>query len=76
MEDDYSEDINIKYGVRLACVLSPALFDLYSEHIFNMAVDNTDAAVLIDGERLNNVRYADDTVVFSRVLRGIDKSFR
>lgn len=50
---------------------------MYSEHIFNMVLKNTDAEVLINEERLNNVLYADNLAVFAcspKVSPGIDES--
>lgn len=73
VEGDYSEDISIRRGVRQGCVLSPTLFNLYSEYVFGKALENVDAGVLVNGERINNIRYADDTVVFADSLEGLQE---
>ena len=41
-EDGLSPDIHIKRGVRQGCVLSPCLFNLYTENIFGAMHTNKD----------------------------------
>ena len=45
------------------CVLSPCLFNLYTENIFGAM--NTNKGVHIGGTTINNLRYADDTVLLA-----------
>lgn len=62
--DDYlSENIEIQRGVRQGCILSPLLFNVYSETIFEEALAEGDEGIKINGQQFNNFRYADDTVV-------------
>ena len=63
-----SEDIEIRKGVRQGCVLSPTLFNLYSEAIFSKALQNSTEGIKINGEPINNLRYADDTVIIASEL--------
>ena len=53
----------MKKGVRQGCVLSPALFNLYTDIIFR----NIDQrpGIKIGGHTINNLRYADDTVLLA-----------
>ena len=53
--------VNIKRGVRQGCVLSPDLFSLYSEKIVREIEDLK--GIQIDDININNIRYADDTVL-------------
>lgn len=68
MEGDQNV-INVRRGVRQGCVLAPTLLCLYWDHIFNIVLENTDAEVLIIGEKkLKNIRYADESM--NRVVKG------
>ena len=49
----------IKKGVRQGCVLSPNLYNLYTEKIFREIEGMP--GVVIGGVNINNLRYADDT---------------
>ena len=51
-------------GVRQGCILSPCLFNWYSEYIMrNAGVDETQAGIKIARRNINNLRYADDTTL-------------
>ena len=62
-EDGLSSEIHIKRGGRQVCVLSLCLFNLYTENIFGAM--NTDKGIHIGGTTINNLRYADDTVLLA-----------
>ena len=51
-----TEWTEINRGVRQGCVMSPDLFNLYSENILRL-LEETDDGVLINGMRVNNIRY-------------------
>ena len=59
-EKGNSEGIKIRRGTRQGCVLSPYLFNLFTELIFRV-IENDDDGVSIGGRRISNLRYADDT---------------
>ena len=52
----------IEKGVQQGCLLSPCLFNLYTEHIMrNAGLDELQAGLKIGGRNINNFRYVDDT---------------
>ena len=51
---------------RQGCILSPCLFNLYSEYIMrNAGLEETQAGIKIAGRNVNNLRYADDTTLMA-----------
>ena len=61
---DISESISIKQGVRQGCVASPHLFVLYTEMIMR-SIDDMEGIKMGGGHVINNLRYADDTVIIA-----------
>ena len=54
----------ISKGVHQGCILSPCLFNLDAEYIMrNAGLDEAQAGIKIAGRNINNVRYADDTIL-------------
>ena len=52
----------IEKGVHQGYILSPCLFNLYTEHITqNAGLDELQARIKIAGRNINNLRYTDDT---------------
>ena len=62
-ESGMTSEFKIKKGVRQGCVLSPNLFNLYTEKIFREVEDMK--GVNIGGGSINNLRYADDKVLLA-----------
>ena len=53
-------------GVRHSLILSPCLFNLYTEYIMrNAGLDKAQAGIKIAGRNINNFRYADDTTLMA-----------
>eukprot|EP00795_Rhopilema_esculentum_P009669 gene9669-biopygen2063 len=63
VENEMSEFTQIRRGVRQGCVFSPYLFNMYSE-LFLRELDGMQEFI-IGGHNMNNLRYADDTVLIS-----------
>jgi len=52
--------------VRQGCILSPCLFNLYAEYIMrNTGLEEAQAGIKIAGRNINNLRYADDTILMA-----------
>ena len=55
----------IRKGVQ-GCILSPCLFNLYAECIMrNAGLDEAQAGIKIARRNINNLRYADDTILMA-----------
>ena len=61
--NDFSAFQDIKRGVRQGCVLFPDLFSIYSEIIMR-ALEGM-PGIKVGGYNMNNIRYADDTVLIA-----------
>ena len=59
--------IQIGKGVCQDCILSPCLFNLYAEYIMrNAGLEEAQAGIKISRRNINNLRYADDTILSSQ----------
>ena len=53
-------------GVHQGCILSPCLFNLYTEYIMrNAGLEETQAGIKITGRTISHLRYADDTTLMA-----------
>ena len=53
-------------GVCQGCILSSCLFNFYAKYIMrNVGLDETQAGIKIARRNINNLRYADDTILMA-----------
>ena len=58
--------LQIGKGVHQGCILSPCSFNLYEEYIMrNTGLEETQAGIKIARGNINNLRYADDTMLMA-----------
>ena len=56
----------IQKGVHQVCILSPCLFNLYAEYIMqNTWMDDSKAGIKTARRNINNLRYADVTILMA-----------
>ena len=59
-------------GVGQGCILSPCLFNLYAEYnMQNARLDEAQAGIKIAGRNINNLRYADDTILMAEERKSL-----
>ena len=64
----------MRKGVRQGCILSPYLFNLYSEYIMRRVGLEDEKGIKIGGRNINNLRYADDTTILAERKRDLEKN--
>ena len=58
-------------GVCQGCILSPCLFNLYAKYIMrNAGLHEAQAGIKIAGRNINNLRYANNTILMAESKRG------
>ena len=58
--------LQIWKGVHQGCILSPCLFNFYTEYIMrNAGLEEVKAGIKVAGRNINNLRYADDTTLMA-----------
>ena len=53
----------IRKGVHQGCILSSCLFNICRVHHVNARLDDSQAGIKTAGRNINNLRYADDTIL-------------
>ena len=57
-------------GLCQGCILSPCLFNFYAEYIMRSAgLDEAQGGIKIAGRNINNLRYADDTILWQKAKK-------
>jgi len=66
MEQTRNGWLQIGKGVCQGCILSPCLFNFYTEYFWqNARLDEAQSGIKIAGRNINNLRYADDTTLMA-----------
>jgi hypothetical protein len=68
-----TEWFEVRNGVRQGCILSPYLFNMYSECIVRKVGFENNIGIKIGGRTINNLRYADDTTILAEEKEDMKK---
>ena len=61
-----TDGFQIGKGVHQGCLLSPCLFNLYTEYIMkNAGLDEAQTGIQIARRNINNLKYADNTILMA-----------
>ena len=71
-EDEISTEVKIERGVRQSCVISPLLFNLYSEFMIKEAMEDVEG-IKFNGINVTDVRFADDAVSMADKVKKLQK---
>jgi len=64
--DGTTDWFQIGKGVCQGCILLPCLFNLYAGYIMrNAGLEEAQGEIKIAGRNINNLRYADDTILMA-----------
>jgi hypothetical protein len=68
-----TECFEVRKGVRQECILSPYLFNMYSEFIMRKVGFKDNIGIKIEGRTINNLRYPDDTTILGEEKEDMEK---
>jgi hypothetical protein len=68
-----TEWFEVRKGVRKGCILSPYLFNMFSEYIVRKVRFENNMGIKIGGRTINNLRYADDTTILAEEKENTEK---
>jgi hypothetical protein len=71
-----TEWFEVREGVGQGCLLSPYLFNLYSEYILRRVGFGEDKGIKVGGRTINNLRYADNTTILAEDKEDLKKSLK
>ena len=74
VNDQITNFFNYTKGVRQGCLLSPILFNIYVNGIFELVNNTVDSDVFLDkNHKINALMYADDLILISETQEGLQK---
>src|SRR5207247_520212 len=71
-DGEVSREVGVERGVRQGCVISPMLFNLYSEFMIQEAMEGVEG-IRFGGVNITNLKYADDAVLVAEKRRKMQK---
>src|SRR2546425_829248 len=71
-DGEVSSEVDVERGVRQCCVISPILFNLYSEYMIKEAMENVEG-IKFNGINITDLRYADDAVLVADKRKKMQK---
>lgn len=75
VEGTETYEIEIQRVVSQGYVMSPQLFILYSQFVFQKALEQSRDEVIIGRTLINNVRFLDDTAIISETVQELQIPF-
>ncbi|KAI8433243.1 hypothetical protein MSG28_015319 [Choristoneura fumiferana] len=75
-DDVLSSHLHPSAGVRQGCIISPLLFNVYTELIMRITLEEWTDGISIGGLKISNLRYADDTTLFATSPRHMEELLR
>jgi hypothetical protein len=73
MEYGNTEWFEVRKGVRQGRILSPYIFNLYSEYILRRVGFEEDKGIKVGGRTINNLRCTDDTTILAEDKEDLKK---
>src|SRR6184192_1162138 len=71
-DGEVSREVGVERGVRQGCVISPMLFNLYSEFMIQEAMEGVEG-IRFGGVNITNLRYADDAILVAEKTKKMQK---
>ena len=68
-----TDRFEVNQGKRQGCILSPHLFNIYSETIMRNPLENFAGTIYAGGYKISNLRYAKDIVFINKLQQLLDK---